>query len=275
MPSPNRAASRLLADISATLDSLTAPAITDPVAWVEERLGFGLDPWQRALLIDDHQRLLLCCPRQSGKSTIVAARTAYLMVSRPGIRIVALAPTIRQSAMLAAKTADVLRDESLVTETATKLVLANSSTLDALPGDQPKTVRGATADLVLIDEASRVRDELVVAALPMVAATAGSITMLSTPAGAAGAFFDAWTSDEDEWLRSQVTLADVNHYSEKTIKTMRRRLGERMFSQEFENRFLDAPGALFSAEDINALFSRKTADAYEPVIPATTWSPLF
>ena len=275
MPSPNRAASRLLADISATLDSLTAPAITDPVAWVEERLGFGLDPWQRALLIDDHQRLLLCCPRQSGKSTIVAARTAYLMVSRPGIRIVALAPTIRQSAMLAAKTADVLRDESLVTETATKLVLANSSTLDALPGDQPKTVRGATADVVLIDEASRVRDELVVAALPMVAATAGSITMLSTPAGAAGAFFDAWTSDEDEWLRSQVTLADVNHYSEKTIKTMRRRLGERMFSQEFENRFLDAPGALFSAEDINALFSRKTADAYEPVIPATTWSPLF
>ena len=275
MPSPNRAASRLLADISATLDSLTAPAITDPVAWVEERLGFGLDPWQRALLIDDHQRLLLCCPRQSGKSTIVAARTAYLMVSRPSIRIVALAPTIRQSAMLAAKTADVLRDESLVTETATKLVLANSSTLDALPGDQPKTVRGATADVVLIDEASRVRDELVVAALPMVAATAGSITMLSTPAGAAGAFFDAWTSDEDEWLRSQVTLADVNHYSEKTIKTMRRRLGERMFSQEFENRFLDAPGALFSAEDINALFSRKTADAYEPVIPATTWSPLF
>jgi hypothetical protein len=264
-----------LADISATLDSLTAPAITDPVAWVEERLGFGLDPWQRALLIDDHQRLLLCCPRQSGKSTIVAARTAYLMVSRPGIRIVALAPTIRQSAMLAAKTADVLRDESLVTETATKLVLANGSTLDALPGDQPKTVRGATADVVLIDEASRVRDELVVAALPMVAATAGSITMLSTPAGAAGAFFDAWTSDEDEWLRSQVTLADVNHYSEKTIKTMRRRLGERMFSQEFENRFLDAPGALFSAEDINALFSRKTADAYEPVIPATTWSPLF
>jgi len=281
MPSQNLAASRLLADISATLDSLDRPAIADPVAWAEERLGFRLDPWQRGLLIDDHQRLLLCCPRQSGKSTVVAARTAYLMVNRPGIRIVALAPTIRQSAMLSAKTADVLRGESLRTETATKLVLANGSTLDALPGDQPKTIRGATADVVLIDEASRVRNELVVAALPMVAATGGAITMLSTPAGASGAFYDAWTSGEDEWTRSQVTVADVGHYDAKTLKTMRRRLGERLFGQEFENAFLAAPGALFSPEDIDALFDMNNADAYVPAVPAAAagpadiWTPVF
>lgn len=275
MRSPNHAKSRLLADISATLDSLETPAVTDPVAWAEDRLGFALDPWQRDLLTDDHQRLLLCCPRQAGKSTIVAARTGYLMVSRPGVRIVALAPTIRQSAMLAAKTADVLRDEPITTETATKLVLANGSTLDALPGDQPKTVRGATADAVLIDEASRVRDDLVVAALPMVAATDGSITMLSTPAGAAGAFFDAWVSDEDEWVRSMVALADVNHYSEKTIKTMRRRLGGRMFAQEFENRFLEAPGALFSSEDIDALFTDRRSEWEGPLGATDEFKPIF
>jgi hypothetical protein len=198
------------------------------------------------------------------------------MMSRPGVRVVALAPTIRQSSMLTAKTGDMLRDENIFSETATRLVLANGSTLATLPGDQPKTVRGFTADMVLIDEASRVRDELIVAALPMVAATEGSITMLSTPAGATGAFYDAWISDEDEWRRTQVTISDVNHYSEKTLKTMRRRLGERMFQQEFENAFLDAPGALFTAAEIDSLFSRGAED--EPVLPPadpSNWKPLF
>jgi hypothetical protein len=283
MPLRNRALSTLAAEISNTLERLergsTAPP--DPVPWAEDRLGFQLDPWQRRVLSDDHHRHLILCPRQAGKSTIVAAKTALLLVSRPGIQVVALAPSIRQSSMLAAKTADVLHGEDVVTETATRLVLANGSQMLALPGDQPKTVRGATADVVLLDEASRIRDELVVAALPMTAATNGAIVMLSTPAGAAGAFYDAWVSDELEWTRTLVTLADVAHYSENTIRTMKRRLGERMFSQEFENRFLEAPGALFSAADIDALFARSPNPAeYTSVVPAAAgaakqWEPLF
>lgn len=261
-----------LADLRAAVAARQAPPPPDPVEWAEDRLGFALDPWQRDLMTADPHRLLLVCPRQSGKSTAVAALAAFQMATQPGIRIAVLSPTMRQSSLLAAKVADVLRHESIASETATRITLANGSTLDSLPGDQPKTVRGATADVLIIDEASRVKSELVTAGLPMVAATDGSVVMLTTPAGATGAFYQFWI-DDDEWRRVFVAVDQVTHYDPKTLRMMRRRLGERMFDQEFGGRFLDAPGALFSADAIDALFTDRSVES-DP-INVTTYEPLF
>jgi hypothetical protein len=56
----------------------------------------------------------------------------------------------------------------------TKLELANGSRILSLPGSE-RTVRGyAAADLVVIDEATRVDDELISAVRPMLADLAPS-----------------------------------------------------------------------------------------------------
>ena len=59
--------------------------------------------------------------------------------------------------------------------------------------------------VLIVDEASRVRDELWVTISPMLAAApAAEQILLSTPAGANGEFHRAWNSGED-WERVQIT----------------------------------------------------------------------
>ena len=53
----------------------------------------------------------------------------------------------------------------------------------------------AAADLVIIDEAARVEDDLISAFRPMLATSNGRLIALTTPAGKRGWFFDAWHGD--------------------------------------------------------------------------------
>src|SRR4051794_34280874 len=76
----------------------------------------------------------------------------------------------------------------------------------SLPGDRPAMLRGLSLRhdgpaVLIVDEASRVRDELWATVSPMLAAApAAQQILLSTPAGASGEFHRAWTSSED-WDR--------------------------------------------------------------------------
>lgn len=229
----------------------------NPVAWAEAQLGITLAPWQREVLTSDAQRLLLLTPRQCGKTTVIAALAAVTMKVFPGTQVAIISPTARQSGFLSAKVGDLLRSERIVQQSSTALTLANGSGLASLPGDRPDTVRGLTASLLLIDEASRVKSELIASAMPMTAASNGRTILLSTPAGASGSFYDYFMDDSGDWVKKTVTLGDATHYSQKELKALRRRLGERMWQQEMEAKFLERPGALFSIEQVDAIFGGK------------------
>jgi hypothetical protein len=258
---------KLLADELACIRS--QPVVTiDPVQWAETRLHLTLDQWQKDVLTQDSQRLMLCCPRQAGKSTVVGALAASQMVRHANTRVVVISPTARQSGLLASKISETLAGEDVISESVTRLVLANGSSLDSLPGDQPKNIRGATADLLIIDEASRVKPELMAAALPMVIATNGRVVLLSTPAGSSGSFYEFWTEDDD-WTKVFVTAEMVGHYTQDALEAMKKKLGDRAWRQEFCGEFLEAPGALFDNDEIEALFDR--SDEWSgSLVPANT-----
>src|SRR5215472_1624432 len=57
----------------------------DPVAFVEDRLGFHPDPWQARLLRSRAPWMLLNCCRQSGKSTTTAAVALHTALYDPGL----------------------------------------------------------------------------------------------------------------------------------------------------------------------------------------------
>ena len=96
-----------------------------------------------------------------------------------------LSPSQRQSGELFAKVVNFYRAAGEPVE-ATKLSalhmhLANGSRIQALPGTE-KTVRGFSGvDLLIIDEASRVSDDLYFSVRPMLAVSGGELVALTTP----------------------------------------------------------------------------------------------
>jgi len=129
----------------------------------------------------------------------------------------------------------------------------------ALPGTE-RTVRGySKADLVVIDEAARVEDELLAAVRPMLATSAGGgrLCALSTPAGKRGFFFEAWESGGDVWHRTEVAATDCPRITKAFLAEELKQLGQQRFSEEYGLEFLDPDEAVFPTEIIDAAFSRE------------------
>ncbi|MCX7314361.1 MAG: phage terminase large subunit [Alphaproteobacteria bacterium] len=183
--------------------------------------GITPDPWQAELLRARPRRSLLLCSRQSGKSTVTALTALDTAIYQAPALVLLVSPSQRQSAELfrtvmqfhsKLKDAPALNAESVL-----KAELANGSRILALPGTE-RTIRGyAAADLVVIDEAARVEDELLAAVRPMLATSNGRLVALTTPAGKRGWFFETWTGGEDctapGWRR---VTARVSHRNSLT-----------------------------------------------------------
>src|SRR5215469_3250296 len=96
------------------------------------KLGLGPDPWQVEVLEGGHQRLLLNCCRQAGKSTVVALLGLTEAVWVPGTRVLLLSRSHRQSRALFHTVVDFYRrigspmKERLTTE---ELYLSNLSSI--------------------------------------------------------------------------------------------------------------------------------------------------
>jgi hypothetical protein len=158
------------------------------------RLGLEPDPWQEDLLRSTSDRVLLNCCRQSGKSTMTGVIALHRALYHPGSLILCLAPALRQSQELFAKVLGFYRDLDrpipAQAERKLSLELENDSRIVTLPGTD-KTIRGFSgAALLIVDEASRVADELYFAVRPMLAVSGGALMMLTTPYGKRGVFFE-------------------------------------------------------------------------------------
>jgi hypothetical protein len=71
----------------------------DPVLLAQD-CGITLDPWQAELLRTPPRRALLCCSRQSGKSTAVALLGLWTAIFEPPALVLLLSPSLRQSGEL-------------------------------------------------------------------------------------------------------------------------------------------------------------------------------
>jgi hypothetical protein len=148
----------------------------------------------------------------------------------------------------------------LAAESVLRAEFKNGSRIVALPGSE-KTIRGYSgANLIILDEASRVEDELLGGITPMLATTNGSLIALTTPAGKRGWFHDQWFSAHD-WTRVRVNAADCPRIGKEFLDEEMRRLGPTVFQQEYDLEFIDNADSMWSAdsivfEDFPTLFGR-------------------
>jgi hypothetical protein len=232
----------------------------DPVLLAHDA-GIEPDPWQANLLRSNPRRALLLCSRQSGKSTVTALKALWTAIYQPGALVLLVSPSQRQSGELFRTVMGfhgrLSGAPALTAESALRAQLANGSRIIALPGTE-KTVRGyAAADLVVIDEAARVEDDLLAAVRPMLATSDGHLIALTTPAGKRGWFHEVWHSPavDDTWHRVRVPASDCPRISKEFLDEELRELGPIRFSEEYELEFRDNEEAVFPSEIIARAFT--------------------
>src|SRR3712207_6182277 len=237
----------------------------DRAAFARE-LGLDPDPWQEELLRSTSDRLLLNCSRQSGKSTMTAVITLHRAIYHPGSLILCLAPALRQSQELFAKVLDFYRNLARPAppsaERKLSLELENGSRIVTLPGTE-KTIRGFSgASLLVLDEASRVDDELYFAVKPMLAVSGGALMMMSTPYGKRGVFFEEWTGGGG-WERYEVPADKCPRITEEFLEEERASLPPWVYRQEYECSFEETEDQVFTTD----LVERAVSSDVKPLFP--------
>jgi hypothetical protein len=238
-------------------------------------MGWQPDPWQVSFLNSQAKRESLLCSRQAGKSTGTAALVVREALLYPRSDCLVFCPTLRQSMEMLRKVREFYRamgsPVAEVADTKTALELANGSRVISLPDSQEGVVGFSAPRLIVIDEGSRVSDELYKSVRPMLATNGGKLVTLSTPFGNQGWFFGIWDDSaeglmrraklNDQWRRTPVPAAMVPRITPEFLADERVELGERWYQQEFELRFLDAIDSVFS----QAVIHGARADGIEPL----------
>lgn len=240
----------------AALDSRSTLPALSPLELAREA-GLEPDPWQEDVLRSESKRILMNCSRQAGKTTIAGVMALHTALYTPRSFSLIFAPSLDQSLEFFRRVTELAYNlglENLDPEALRKtgLELRNGSRIEARPGSE-KTARGRTADLILIDEASRIDDELYMSLRPMLAITQGKLVMLSSPAGKRGAFYEAWVGPEELWERYLVTAYDCPRISPEFLEEERAAMPLPMFRQEYECIFGELEGRVFTDEEIDSI----------------------
>ena len=219
--------------------------------------GFEPDVHQMAVLQSTAKQGILNCTRQWGKSTTAAAMAAYRVVMRPGSMVVVAAPTEKQSAELVKKAAGMIAVYGLGSGGIrirkdgihkVSLALENGSRMVGLPGNEA-TVRGLSAvNLLLVDEASRVRDALYQALRPMLTVPQGDVWLMSTPWATHGFFYEAWANGGRDWERISVKATECPRISREWLEREWREIGDVAFRRDYMAEFVQDEASAFDAE---------------------------
>lgn len=245
----------------------TDPANRPPAEVAMERLradpchpmraaGLTPDPWQEEMVRCPARQIAALCTRRSGKSRTTASRVLTRSLLRKRYKTLIFAPTEEQSKELL----DYVREMNdavgspvpVVRESLTEIAWANGSRV-RVKTDRPKSSRGFTPDLIVIDEAAQVSDVLYMSVQPMMVLGKAELMALTTPFGKLGWFYEAWTDDEKRryWRTFTVTADQCPRISTTVLDEHRRTMPQRWFDQEYNCQFNDVENAVFPLDVIH------------------------
>ena len=173
-----------------------------------------LDAWQKRVLAWSKEKdpikknLIICSPRQMGKSTIISEDAGNYALDNPKKSIMIIASVERQALLLFEKVLSHIynKNRSMIKTgkdrpTKHELKMKNGSIIRCLPtGDSGYGIRGFTIDRLYADEAAFINEDVWAAVTPMLATTGGAIILLSTPLGKENYFFRMSENDKFEFI---------------------------------------------------------------------------
>jgi len=145
--------------------------------------------------------------------------------------------------------------------------LKNGSKIIALPcGPDRATLRGYTADLVVMDEAAFMPEDVIASVIfPMLATTNGTAIMLSTPWGRNHIFYRSF-KNPDYWSQ-HVRAEDCPLISKEFLEEQRKTIGDLRFKMEYEAEFVEEENSFFSQDLI-----RECVEDYDLIDESQLWA---
>lgn len=244
----------------------TSLAIAIDPSLVMKVAGWTPDGWQADLLRNRYRRTILNCSRQIGKTTVVSCEAVNEAVYHGPSLTLIVSPSERQSKEMVRVCKRIIQalDIKLLGDSTTSLELESGSRIVGLPSKEANLRGLAGVKLLVIDEASRVPDDLYKAVRPMLAVSGGRLFLLSTPFGKRGFFYETWTRGGQHWHRISVRADQCPRISPGFLEEEKRALGPVFYRQEYMCEFAEMTNAVFSFDDIQAAMS----DDVKPLFPA-------
>ena len=220
--------------------------------WVRHALGFPADSLQATVLETHGKRGILNCSRQWGKSTVTAAKAVHHAFHHAASLTLVVSPSARQSAEFLRKAAAFARKLGIRPkgdgDNQISLAFPNASRIVGLPATEATNRGFSCVSLLLIDEAARVSDQLYMSLRPMLAVSAGSLWLMSTPFGKRGFFYETWVHGGPEWERIRAPATGCPRIQPAFLEEERATMGERCFRQEYLCEFEDSVSGVFSRD---------------------------
>lgn len=237
----------------------------------KECRGIKPDIWQKEIL-ETEGNILLCTGRQVGKTTTFAKKAAERLISQKGARIIVASLTEDQAQLIIIMVLthleqnykwEIARGKKAPTKN--KIYLKNGSMILARPvGNTGDAIRGFTGDVLIIDEASRMPEDMWLAAKPTLLTTAGDIWICSTPFGKEGYFYEAYQNKNNRFKVFHVSSEEVIENREisetwtieqresalRFLDDEKRDMSELQYAQEYLGKFIDDLRRFFSDEII-------------------------
>lgn len=254
-----------------------------------ESIGIIPDDWQRKLLASTARNIFLNCSRQSGKSTTIATLAAHQAIYQPESQTVIGSPGKRQGNILLRKIKTALARAGWIAQAGRdneyELTIRNGSGILVLPGNEATSRGPSGIDLLIMEEAARVKDVLYFALLPMLATKHDAREIhMSTPFGTQGYYYELWKQIQendglvtielddgqaftDHWDYYEVPAEQCPRISKAYLAKMFLRMGWYWFEQEFHCKFQDSLTSAFPSKFIDLMVD-KEMEGWELSLPA-------
>jgi phage FluMu gp28-like protein len=216
-------------------------------------LDLALFQYQIELLQCTGKRIVACWARQTGKTTAIAVKVIHFAFTNAKTTTLIVSRGLRQSMIMFGIIENhilkhpILR-KSVAKSTRTQIQLRNGSKIIALPcGPDGASLRGFTADLVVMDEAAFMPEDVIASVIfPMLATTNGSAIMLSTPWGRDHIYYHSF-KNPSYW--SQHVKAEQCPLITKTfLEEQRRDIGDLRYKMEYEAEFVEDQNSFFKQD---------------------------
>ncbi|OOL32604.1 hypothetical protein GQ85_06370 [Rhodococcus rhodochrous] len=237
-------------------------AVSNPVYFSHEFLKRELYDYQQRVALSPARTRVLCCGRQSGKSEVLAVIALHAATTRrnqvvyivsggedAAIKLLARIGEISDAAGLGASTVD---DQKTV------LRFTNGSVIEALPLSE-RRIRGGTVNLLIIDEAGMVPDDLwdAAAATTIAAQPAGLTIVAGTPWGGRDHWYrKLWQrgmEHPDDAVESfHWTSYDAPRVNKQLLDDRKKTLPSDKFRREYMAEWLDETGSFLTTDELDA-----------------------
>jgi hypothetical protein len=205
----------------------------------------------------EKNRIAAKWPRQSGKSQTVSVYVAIRILLEP-LSILITSPTQTQSDELYLKVRTLIENnetfkQQLTKITETEMRFKNGGRIKSLPsGPDGKSIRGHTADIVIIEEAGIMKDTIVnTIIVPMLASKKdkGQIIKIGTPLTKNHFYKSCFIDPNYEVISiSWKEVVEAGQYSINFINEQKENLLDIEFQTEYEALFISDEYAFFPSE---------------------------